>query len=526
MVVLAALSCGCTVVVGDLAPGACMRFEDCDALNLRDRLDARTCELWTCRFEIGRLAGTCERGPRDRDGDGAPGPQPSGMQCAYETTDCDDLDRLRDGSDEVCDGADNDCDLAIDETFEAGAFVAGAQPLGTLGAEGALRFSTTPELALAVLATSTASGLAGAIVPLAEGTASAPLSYETFCGEATPRAGCGLGDCTSVSTGCSVGQPSIDRAGDGAWVAAVNRTGCDTGELRVGRYDGGGHVEIDSAGSAAFGAPACTGEGVRAPSIAALDPGSGAGLALAAHYVEPWNATRRCGEEAGVRAVRLRGTASAAGRSGRFDLEGTIELGRAASIAAPAVAALSDRVGWIVAFGSASGGLALVRVLASGEHAPLASIEGAAPASRIALAAGAAGVGVGWIEGCNGGAARFALVRGSGEVIGGAPLDEQADDVVAIALADGLVEPGFTRGGSTAGDAGGWLVVTRSADRLRAHRVLALDAAPLAEPQSIDLAGARAIGLVARPGAAALPVELHAWRADGELVRLTLGCGG
>jgi hypothetical protein len=521
--VLVLFTSGCSVVTGDLSPGECTRYEDCDALNVRDRLDARTCELWTCRFPASGMTGTCERGPRDRDGDGAPGPSPSAM-CGYETTDCDDFDRLRDGRAEACDGADNDCDLAIDEAIEPGTFVGTPSALGTIGSDGTLRFAASSELALAMLATSTPTGLGSSFVPLMGESMVLPATYETYCGEAAPRAGCGIEGCSLVSTGCSVGQPALDRAGDGAIVAAVNLTGCPSGELRIGRHDGLGRVEIDSAGSAAFGAPTCTGQGVRAPAVASLDPSMPIGPVLVAHYVEPWNATRACGAEVGVRAVRLRGATSAVGRSGRFELEGTIELGRAGSTTPPAIAPLPDRSGWIVAYGRAAGGLELVRVSAAGEHRVVATVEGGATASSIVMQAGPTALGLAWIEGCDGGTARFAMLRGE-TVEGPTTIEATARDLAIAALPAGLVETGFTRDGRTAQelDRGGFLVVTRDASALRAHRLLALDARPIGEAQSVAV-DARAVGLVRPMGASTLPFDALAWRANGELARVSLGC--
>jgi len=106
-------SAGCSALgLASFDIAQCNDSADCSAINNRNRVPEDACERFVCEFPrnamgqpIAGAAGSCVRGIRDDDADGAINPA-----CAREglLVDCNDGDpTVRSGSAEVCDGADD-----------------------------------------------------------------------------------------------------------------------------------------------------------------------------------------------------------------------------------------------------------------------------------------------------------------------------------------------------------------------------------------------------------------------------------
>jgi hypothetical protein len=386
---------------------SCDRGTDCEPINQRDAIPADACTRWVCH----RDAHTCFLGTRDDDGDTQSPPTCGG-------TDCDDDDPRRSLIElETCDGVDNDCNLAIDdlpdaqpgtgtspliESLDVVAMIANGRG-ARYGASGATH------AAVMLAALSTGGELEppenGSLVLLdgpAEGTPTElghARSADTMFSTTALVDGCPT-DALGASEVCNEADAAL--AGNGArWVvAAVSTNRCRTaGQLRIAslvsstdvrlRHQGPtsrSHVWLGVGADAATGCTVSPGGGVgaRAPALSSLRDRE----LLAAYLADAPGES--CDDENDVEVDALGLWLSDTPGLSWVDATGSgvpTPMGTTRSFGGPSIVAWPDQ-GWLLAFGEASGGIAL-RFVEPLPPAPLTPVEGVvnetAPLARVDL---------------------------------------------------------------------------------------------------------------------------------------------
>lgn len=250
-------SAGCSALgLASFDIAQCNDSADCSAINNRNRVPEDACERFVCEFPrnamgqpIAGAAGSCVRGIRDDDADGAINPA-----CAREglLVDCNDGDpTVRSGSAEVCDGADNDCDGVIDDGAAAplsharviASALAGpvfTPDLGVLvaGAPGARVIGAVPTAGVIMSApvtyrmhTPPTDAEARVCTPRRSGTISQGM---LVAGCPNYRAGALPGEPPVTAGSCEMAETELAPSRGALMMAAVNRSGCIAGQLRIG----------------------------------------------------------------------------------------------------------------------------------------------------------------------------------------------------------------------------------------------------------------------------------------------------
>jgi len=506
------LATGCSAVgLGDVALPRCENDEQCAPANRRFDIRMGACSLYQCNETLG----FCEfRQARDDDDDGDPA-----MRCGGR--DCDDDNALRAGDPvigaEQCDGVDNDCDLVVDE--EATVTRAAATVVtGVFGGQAVALARSSLERA-AIVATGTTSGWFATLgaaptsamaLPYAQDRDSRPDPWWDDAGLAP---GC-------EGSACSLAQTAFAATGrEGEWLTvAVTTASCSAGAIRIGRVGTANsmlevrgpaarsnvYAGFDLAGDCNGAARASGTVGATRPAVAATLAPSGVPQGFAA-WIGDGTSRASCGGSPapveGLAAWVESGTVSGATISyvsASNDAEPLV-LGTTTGGGAPSVAALRDGSGFVVAFGSPEG-VALRRVPLVAEPTPVATSprppeEVARPtanatvidegfvaeagADHVALAEASVGrLGVAWRTGCGtaSGRVRFATVAVDGFSPSSAVdlATGTIDAGPAVLTVESLVLAGFvSEGGATfPADAGGWVVLWVSGDRLFVRRVL------------------------------------------------------
>jgi hypothetical protein len=537
----------CSLLVDDLSLSPCSTRDDCEQANRALNVAATALRRYQC------VASRCALSPRDDDGDGDPAREAGGR-------DCDDHDALRVGDPinprarEVCDGVDNDCDGLVDEGVigprNAGeavqAVAAGERVAWSHGAAGDLTAAIVSDTRVARMVTVRGASAADAAQVVYRAHTSdnldEPVRLQSGCWVVTSAG--------PVFEQCDVGEMALDEVPGAAsyFAVAVNRAGCDRGQIRVGRLDAsaGARGAFEQIGPAArsnvFAGVAvdpttrCTGAGASRPAVASLRAGE-TPRALAAWVSSSAASAAACGAApAEVMGLGLWLVAGSAGGAPVRWVAATQRatpqsLGQTAGSVAPSIVAW-DEVGWFVAMSDGQGRAALrfVSALSAtvpvGDSPPLAADAapsplpsgGAADHVRVALSgrprADGRELGVVWTEGCGPAASVWfarVLYRTSpapAAFVASTPVrvaERGSDPVVAWSAAAALA-PGSMRGGATvpAEQSGAWTVAwieRGEPERVLARRMSEVDGAAIDEAPtelgSTSGQGARSVALVA-----------------------------
>lgn len=542
----------CSLVVDDLTLSPCRTRDDCEQANRALNVAATSLRRYQC------VAARCTLSARDDDDDGDPAIEAGGR-------DCDDRNALRVGDPinprarELCDGVDNNCNGVVDEGVvaprdagDAVQSVASSERVEwSHGAAGALTAAIVNEARAARMVT--VRGASAANV--------AQVTYRAHTSDNLAEAVRLQSGCWVVSSAgpvfeqCDVGEMALDEVpgAESYFAVAVNRAGCDRGQIRIGRLDAsadarGGFEQIGPAarsnvfaGVGVDPATRCTGEGASRPAVASLRAGT-APRALAAWVSSSAASPAACGGPA--TEVMVLGlwlvTGTAGGAPVRW-VTGTQRatpqsLGHTTGSAAPSIVAW-DEVGWFVAMADRDGRASLRFVTAldatppTGDSPPLtldaatAQLQGGGAADHVRLVlsgrarADGRELGVVWSEGC--GAASsvwfarvlFRTTPAPAAFVASTPVrvaERGAEPVVAWSEATALV-PGSARGGEAvrSEQSGAWVVAwvePGAPARVLARRMSEHDGAPLDDvPTELGDAGgqgARSVALIEAEGGA------------------------
>lgn len=530
----------CSLVVDDLSLSPCLTRDDCEQANRALNIAPAALLRYQC------VAARCTLSARDDDADGDPALEAGGR-------DCDDHDARRLGDPvsprarEVCDGVDNNCNGVVDEGVVAPRN-AGDAVQSVVSSE-RVAWSPGPADALTAMIVSESRTARIVTVRGASAAEAAQVSYRAHSSDNLAEAvrlqnGCWVASRAGpVFEQCDVGEMALDEVpgAESFFAVAVNRAGCNSGQIRVGRLDAssssrGAFEQIGPAarsnlfaGVAVDPSTRCTGDGVSLPAVASLRTGT-APRALAA-WVST-SAERQTPCRAPAAEVMGLGLWLVSGSAGGVPVRwvtGTQQarpqsLGHTTGNAAPSIVAWDD-VGWFIAMADQAGRASVRYVGAmaatppTGESPPLtidaaqAQLQGGGAADHVRLAvsgrarADGRELGVVWSEGC--GAASsvwfarvlFRTTPAPAAFVASVPVrvaERGTEPVIAWSGAMALV-PGSTRGGETirAEQSGAWVVAWTEPDataRVLARRMSEFDGAAIDEAPT-ELGNAAGLGV-------------------------------
>lgn len=456
---------GCTLAVDGLEPPTCETNSQCAVLNELEGIASDACELYQCTPQA-----RCELSARDDDRDGRVAPQCASAPLAQgRPVDCNDA--VPSGT-EVCNGLDDDCDGVIDERFEVDGVVTnpmppalpGVQLAGDFAASGLVGYGTSPS-GLAVVHTERpaarfglVSGTSSTSAVVMEHRRARSLTGATVLSDPTLDPGCHVPTTTGYAdTNCDFHEVALGLTPENVFAAAISRTGCNTGQMRVGYFPRSGPAHVIQRGPArrsnAFAGVdvsttgmliGCTGAsrtsgnlGVTRPNVMALNQSGAEDQALAAWLADGVMRPACGGSTVDVEILGLHVQQDTAGVPYGWvtaSNEGLPQvIGQTAQGGMPGIAAL-EGTGYLVGFGAPGSGVRLVFVETmarppaydrdgapesrAGLETPalnvvdLGTVPTSGAADDVALAfgtvrSGGIDVGVTWREGCGSGAERI-----------------------------------------------------------------------------------------------------------------------